>query len=149
MTVATPATRAAGTLARTILRPVGAWLLACFASGAALVAAFGVIGAVGERPSAPDIAEFAAAILPGTLYFGVFMIVLTAIPTLIFVWIMHSQGWKKIYTSALFGGLTGAGVFQLFGFPIQHGADAIPVTMMFFCVGLVGGGVYRLVAGKG
>jgi hypothetical protein len=129
-------------------RPVGAWLVACFASAAALVAAFGVIGAVGAWPSAPDIAEFAAAIIPGTLYFGAFMIALTAIPTLIFAWIMHSQGWKKIYTSALFGGLTGAGVLQLFGFPIRHGAEAIPVTMMFFCVGLVGGGVYRLVAGK-
>jgi hypothetical protein len=134
--------------ADTWTRPVGAWLAACLASGAAMFGTFGVMGLAEGVPSAQEVAGFAAAIIPGTLYIGVFMVVLTALPTLAFAWLMHSQGWKKIYTSALFGGLTGAGVLQLFGFPIRHGAEAIPVTMMFFCVGLVGGSVYRLVAGK-
>lgn len=134
--------------ADTWTRPVGAWLAACLASGAAMFGSFGLMGLAEGVPSAQEVAGFAAAIIPGTLYIGVFMIVLTALPTLAFAWLMHSQGWKKVYTSALLGGVTGVLTVQVFGFPLQHGAEFVPLMILVFCVGLVGGGVYRLVAGK-
>ena len=137
-------------IAQRFLRPVGAWMIACLASGAALVAAFGLVDVATGPPSREDLAEFGEAILPGTLYIGIFVAALTALPAFVFAWILHARGWKAVWTSALLGGLVAVGTLQLlFGFPLQYGTEAIPLTAIFLGVGLIGGSVYRLAAGRG
>lgn len=131
------------------IRPVGAWMIACLASGAAFVAAFGLIDAASSPPTRDDLAEFGEALLPGTLYIGVVVALMTALPAVVFAWILHWRGWKAVWTSALAGGLVAVGTLQvLFGFPLQYGTEAIPLTAIFLGVGLIGGSVYRLAAGR-
>ena len=132
------------------LRPVGAWMIACLASGAALMAAFGLVDVATSLPTRGDLAEFGEAVLPGTLFIGIFVAALTALPAFVFAWILHWQGWKAVWASALLGGLVAVGTLQvLFGFPLQYGTEAIPLTAIFLGTGLIGGSVYRLAAGKG
>ena len=64
-------------------------------------------------------------------------------------WIMHLNRWKAVWISALLGATVGICTLRLFGFPAREGAQTLPLTLMVFSTGLIGGSVYRLVAGRG
>jgi hypothetical protein len=132
-----------------IIRPSCAWITACGASGLALVASFGLASFVDAGADPRTVIEFLAALLPASLFFAVFIGFYTVIPTIAAAWLMHALRWQAVWISALLGGITGAVTIQLFNLPLQHGLDGLWITALFTGVDLVGGAVYRLVAGRG
>ena len=132
-----------------LVRPVGAWLIACLASATAMMLMLAGIAVITETPSAGELADIAMGILPGAITVATIMAVLTALPTFALAWIMHLNRWKAVWISALLGATVGICTLQLFGFPAREGAQTLPLTLMVFSTGLIGGSVYRLVAGRG
>lgn len=128
--------------------PIAAWVLASMASGAAIVTGAGIAAAVERPPDGESVVEFVALVIPASLYIGIVVAILTALPWLALTWLMHGCGLKHRRISALLGGLMGAGLIQLFGFPLSEGVEGLPLTGLLFAAGLVGGLVYRVVAGR-
>ncbi len=131
-----------------IIRPSLAWVTACGASGLALVASFGLASFVDTGADVRSVIEFVAALLPASLFFAIFIGFYTLVPTLAAAWLMHALRWRAVWISALLGGLTGAAMLQVFNLPLAYGVEGIWITGLFTGVGLIGGAVYRLVAGR-
>lgn len=132
-----------------IIRPSLAWLAACIASGLALTLSFGILSLIEGLPSARDLLDFLQGLIPASLLFGAYIAAFTLIPTLAAAWLMHALRWQAIWQAALLGGLTGGVMIQVFVFTLDAGVEGLLTSALFGGVGLVGGAVYRLVAGKG
>ncbi len=139
---------AAGNTIR-IIRPSLAWIAACAASGLSLVTGLGLASFAETIPDAQTIIEFLTALLPASLFVAIFIGMYTLIPTFAAAWLMHALRWRAVWISALLGGMTGAALIQILSLPRQYGPEGVWITAFFASVGLVGGAVYRLVAGKG
>ena len=131
-----------------IFRPSLAWLVASAASGLTLTFSFGLISLLESVTTSLDLLDFLQGLIPASLLFGTYIAAFTLIPTLAVAWLMHALRWQAVWISALLGGVTGAALIQLLSRPLQYGPDGIWITAFFSGVGLVGGAVYRLVAGK-
>lgn len=128
-----------------LLRSVGAWLVACIASGAFLVMTMVFSAYVGETISMPQVTDV-AAVFTVSLFIAFFVAVFTALiwPPLVFLarWAKTPRGW----TDLVLGGLMGAGIIEAISQPAQTGAPLLSV--IFASAGATGGIVYWLVAGR-
>lgn len=133
-----------------LFRPGFAWFVASLASGAALTVNFAVLSLIEGNWSNGDALGFALSFIPASLFFAGYTACFSAIPALAAAWLMHAMGWRSVWISAVLGGVVGAALIQvLLGFPLHHGMSDYYITALFGTAGLVGGAVYRLVAGKG
>ena len=119
-----------------------AWMVAAIASGASIVVGFAALSTITSGVSANGVGEFLEALIPGSLFFGLYVAALTAIPTLILTWVRRAAGWYGLTSHLVMGALTGGGAIQLFGVPLAHGLEGLPMTAFFAAAGLVGGAVY-------
>ncbi|WP_203293689.1 hypothetical protein [Maricaulis parjimensis] len=131
-----------------IIRPSLAWLAASIASGLTLTLTFGILSLFEGTTTARDLQDFLQSLIPASLLFGTYIAAFTLLPTLVAAWLMHVLRWQAIWQAALLGGLTGAVMIQVFVFTLDAGAEGLLTSALFGGVGLVGGAVYRLVAGK-
>ncbi len=124
------------------LRNLFAWLVAALLSGLAIIVGFAVVGGIeAGRLDSLD-SDFLEALIPGSLFIGLYVAALTALPTVILTWVRRAAGWYGLASHLLMGALTGAATIQIFGFPLQYGLEGLPMTGFFAAAGLVGGVVY-------
>ncbi|OLF72233.1 hypothetical protein AWH62_10335 [Maricaulis sp. W15] len=124
------------------LRNAFAWLIAALLSGLAIIIAFGLFSALESGRFEPAESGFLEALIPGSLFIGTYVAVLTALPTVILTWVRRAAGWYGLVSHLLMGALTGAATIQIFGFPLSYGVEGLPMTGFFAATGLVGGAVY-------
>ncbi|WP_138513227.1 hypothetical protein [Maricaulis alexandrii] len=131
-----------------IIRPSLAWLVASAASGLTLTLSFGLVSLLESVTTSLDLLDFLQGLIPASLLFGAYIAAFTLIPTLAAAWLMHAMRWQAIWQAALLGGLTGGVMIQVFVFTLDTGVEGLLASALFGGVGLVGGAVYRLVAGR-
>lgn len=124
------------------LRNILAWLAAALATGLSVVIGFALLMAIEAGEGSPVDPDFLEALIPGSLFIGAYVAVLTALPTVILTWLRRAAGWYGLPAHLIMGALTGAATIQLFGVPLSYGVDGLPMTAFFAAAGLVGGAVY-------
>ncbi|BDW99884.1 hypothetical protein [Maricaulis maris] len=123
-------------------RNILAWLVAALATGLSVVTGFALLMAIEAGEGSPFDPDFLEALIPGSLFIGAYVAVLTALPTVILTWLRRAAGWYGLPAHLIMGALTGAATIQLFGVPLSYGVDGLPMTAFFAAAGLVGGAVY-------
>ncbi len=124
------------------MRNILAWLAAAVASGLTVVIGFALLAVIEAEGGVEAEAEFLQALIPGSLFIGGYIAVLTALPTVILTWVRRWRGWYGLPVHLLMGALTGGAAIQIFGMPLSYGLEGVPMTAFFAATGLVGGGVY-------
>lgn len=132
-----PALTVAGTVRNGL-----AWLAASLLSGLTIIVGFAIVGGIEAGRLDPLDDEFLSALVPGSLFIGLYVALFTALPTIALTWLRRAAGWYGLPAHLLMGALTGAATIQIFGFPLQHGVEGLPMTGFFAATGLVGGAVY-------
>jgi len=131
-----------------LIRPFIAWIMACLASGFGIALALGIVSTLDELGRGRNPADEIGAIIAVGAIAAYLVVILTALPWLVLAWVMYARGWQRRSTAMLLGGIMGAALFQLFGLPILQGPSGILMTTLLFGGGLIGGAVYRTIAGK-
>lgn len=137
-----------------VVRPVLAWLAACYAAGVAIVSLMmwaGVLSGGGGH-SAHDWTVFVLAPVAGLLLGwipGLYVAVLTALPMPFIVFVIRLNTWRRGRPDVLLSGVMGALLIQLM---VQQHWEFSPSaaamwTTVFFVAGMVGGWVYCALAG--
>ncbi|MFS2317416.1 hypothetical protein RMQ97_05690 [Maricaulis sp. D1M11] len=135
-----------------VVRPVLAWLAACYAAGVAIISLLFWSGVLSGGHSAHDWTLFVMAPVAGLLMGwipGLHVAVLTSLPMPFIVFVIRLNTWRRGRPDVLLSGVMGAVLSQLMVQQQWEDSPSVAAmwTAVFFVAGMVGGWVYCALAG--
>jgi hypothetical protein len=131
-----------------VARAMGAWLAADLTAALTILLGFGAIEYLYSPATPEEAGQFLLAAIPLSLYVGVVVAVLTALPMIGIVFLMRLTRIRRGISDVLFSGVMGAALIQLLYLPSLPNPQAPAMATLFFIAGMVGGYTYWLVAGR-
>jgi hypothetical protein len=127
-------------------RPITAWFVAAIAAAAGVSLLFAGAAVLGNpQPIGPWL-NLLGAVLGGTLFLTLFVLLFTALPWPVLVWALRASRVQRGFGDAFAGAVMGGGLIQIFGMPLIYGE--VGLSAVFAAAGAIGGLTYWLVNGR-